>query len=149
MRAPATNLQRRPTETAVKRIAYGSGRARRIALLIALALASSGCTGTLESPARPGGTQAQSAARGVGSAGGAGPRGAAASGSGDGALDPPGGPASVFARCSSEAVGPSPLRRLTHREYDHAVRDLLSDASRPAEAFAPDTQSELFDRMAT
>jgi Protein of unknown function (DUF1592)/Protein of unknown function (DUF1588)/Protein of unknown function (DUF1595)/Protein of unknown function (DUF1585)/Protein of unknown function (DUF1587) len=41
------------------------------------------------------------------------------------------------------------MRRLTHREYDHALLDLLGDASRPAEAFAPDTQSELFDSMAT
>jgi hypothetical protein len=36
------------------------------------------------------------------------------------------------------AAARAPLRRLTRDEYNHAVRDLLGDASRPADAFPPD-----------
>jgi Protein of unknown function (DUF1592)/Protein of unknown function (DUF1588)/Protein of unknown function (DUF1595)/Protein of unknown function (DUF1587)/Protein of unknown function (DUF1585) len=36
------------------------------------------------------------------------------------------------------AVAPVPLRRLTREEYNHAVRDLLGDTTRPADAFPPD-----------
>jgi len=36
------------------------------------------------------------------------------------------------------AVGPVPLRRLTHEEYNNSVRDLLGDTTRPADAFPPD-----------
>src|SRR5687768_12313716 len=38
--------------------------------------------------------------------------------------------------CESPAPGPSPLRRLTHREYDNTTFDLLGDATRPAQQFA-------------
>jgi hypothetical protein len=37
------------------------------------------------------------------------------------------------------------MKRLTHAEYNNAVRDLLGDNSRPALAFPPDTQVGLFD----
>jgi hypothetical protein len=51
------------------------------------------------------------------------------------------------ALCTTPEVSASPLRRLTHREYGNAVRDLLgTTANMPA--FATDTQSELFDTMA-
>jgi hypothetical protein len=36
------------------------------------------------------------------------------------------------------SVGPRPLTRLTRREYNNTVRDLLGDASRPADDFADD-----------
>ena len=36
------------------------------------------------------------------------------------------------------AAARAPLRRLTCDEYNHAVRDLLGDTSRPADAFPPD-----------
>jgi hypothetical protein len=36
------------------------------------------------------------------------------------------------------AVAPTPLRRFTHAEYDHAVRALLSTALEPARDFPPD-----------
>jgi len=36
------------------------------------------------------------------------------------------------------AAEPSPLRRLTNREYDLTVHDLLGDHSQPARSFAPD-----------
>src|SRR4051794_36028816 len=40
--------------------------------------------------------------------------------------------------CTSPSPGPSPLRRLTHREYDNTIRQLLGDTSDPAKAFAPE-----------
>src|SRR5690242_18145294 len=36
------------------------------------------------------------------------------------------------------AAGPMPLRRLTHREYNNTVRDLLGVTSSPADAFPLD-----------
>lgn len=52
--------------------------------------------------------------------------------------------------CSSKAVKPgkAPLRRLTHRELDNTIRDLLGDESRPGSSFTPDAQSLGFDNMA-
>lgn len=45
-------------------------------------------------------------------------------------------------------VGSSPMRRLTHLEYNNAVRELLGDTSAPATAFAHDNQIGLFDNSA-
>ena len=50
--------------------------------------------------------------------------------------------------CITPSVGPSPLRRLTHSEYDNSVRDLLGDTTRPAQMFPRDTQAGLFDTAA-
>lgn len=70
--------------------------------------------------------------------------GSAGSEGGTGAM--PGAGASVNElRCETKAVGPTPLRRLTHAEYDNSVRDLLGDTTRPARAFPPDTEIGLFD----
>ena len=56
------------------------------------------------------------------------------------------GPNSInVVECITPAVGPSPLRRLTHAEYDNSVRDLLGDTTRPALQFPPDTQVGLFN----
>jgi hypothetical protein len=88
-----------------------------------------------------------SAAGTNGAAGGGGAPGAGVNGSG--APDTLSQPEAVAARCVTKAVSASPLRRLTHRQYDHALRDLFGDSSRPADEFAPDTQGELFDTMAT
>jgi hypothetical protein len=51
-----------------------------------------------------------------------------------------GGPASAVpvgavAACTDRRVGPSPVRRLTHSEYNNTVRDLLNDTSSPADRF--------------
>ena len=79
----------------------------------------------------------------------------AAGGAGTGAVgsDPnlPGGgsPLGPGVTCTTPAVGESPLRRLTHAEYDNAVRDLLGDSSQPARAFARDTEVGLFDNTAS
>lgn len=51
-------------------------------------------------------------------------------------------------RCVAPAVGPSPMRRLTHREYDNTVRDLLGDTAHPARTFPDDTLRGLFDNTA-
>jgi hypothetical protein len=40
------------------------------------------------------------------------------------------------------------LRRLDHREYNNTVRDLLGDASRPADRFPADLDAEFFYRRA-
>ena len=45
-------------------------------------------------------------------------------------------------------VGGSPMRRLTHTEYNNAVRDLLGDTSAPASGFVLDNQIGLFDNTA-
>ena len=42
------------------------------------------------------------------------------------------------------SAGPSPIRRLTHFEYDNTLRDLLGDNSRPSSAFPPDEKLSLF-----
>ena len=47
--------------------------------------------------------------------------------------------------CVTPAVGPSPMRRLTHLEYDNSVRDLLGDTTAPGTRFAPDARAGLFD----
>jgi hypothetical protein len=56
-------------------------------------------------------------------------------------MDPNGNPLT----CTTPEVGVTPMKRLTHAEYNNAVRDLLGDGSRPALAFPPDTQVGLFD----
>src|SRR5262245_60801423 len=63
----------------------------------------------------------------------------------------PGGPTPTTAGmdCSKPTVGQSPLRRLTHEEYDNSVRDLLGATSAPGKDFATDTTVGLFDNTAT
>ena len=46
-----------------------------------------------------------------------------------------------------DGAGPMPLRRLTKREYNNTVRDLLGDTSAPADSFPPDRDGDfLFQR---
>lgn len=115
--------------------------------LASIALAA--CTGVIDSPA-PGGWDAQSGGfqPGIASPNGA-PLsrvspgvGTAASGGKQGA------PSAGGFACGAPAVGPAPLRRLTHAEYDNAVADLLGDTSRPAREFAQDTEVGIFDNTA-
>ena len=51
--------------------------------------------------------------------------------------------------CQTKAVGPSPMRRLTHTEYNNSVADLLGDTTRPATAFPKDVTVGLFDNTAS
>ncbi|HLZ07699.1 MAG TPA: DUF1587 domain-containing protein, partial [Chloroflexota bacterium] len=46
------------------------------------------------------------------------------------------------------AAGPMPLRRLTNREYNNTVRDLLGDATQPANQFPSDRDSTFAFRRA-
>lgn len=123
------------------------------AWLIAAALGFAGCTGSAESTPNDValGTGGWGAA-GNGAVGGfAGNAGASGVGGGGQGGDGQGGgtPSINALQCEVPGVGPSPLRRLTHDEYDNAVHDLLGDTTRPASAFAPDTQVGLFDNTAT
>ncbi len=52
------------------------------------------------------------------------------------------------ALCEERSVAHTPMRRLTRLEYDNSVRDLLGDATRPAEAFLPDDDANGFDANA-
>lgn len=46
--------------------------------------------------------------------------------------------------CSAPKLGGSPLRRLTRREYNNVVRDLLGDTARPADRFVPESEQSGF-----
>jgi hypothetical protein len=118
-----------------------------------------GCTGTINPPDR---SSYGADSTGMPWASVAGPNGAAAAAAnglgGPGALGTAGngasggnqlpGSATQPLRCVTPAVGASPLRRLTHTEYDNAVADLLGDTTHPASQFAADTQVGLFDNTA-
>jgi Protein of unknown function (DUF1592)/Protein of unknown function (DUF1588)/Protein of unknown function (DUF1587)/Protein of unknown function (DUF1585)/Protein of unknown function (DUF1595) len=47
--------------------------------------------------------------------------------------------------CGAPALGSSPFRRMTRKEYNNTVRDLLGDATNPATAFPPDEVALGFD----
>src|SRR5688572_10267267 len=49
---------------------------------------------------------------------------------------PPSG--DVATECTGQLAGTLTMRRLTRTEYDHSVRDLLGDSSRPAQSFPAD-----------
>lgn len=51
-------------------------------------------------------------------------------------------PTPVFEAGDPNAVGPMPLRRLTHREYNNTVRDLLGTNAKPADSFAADRNTD-------
>jgi hypothetical protein len=54
------------------------------------------------------------------------------------------------AHCSAKLTpGPAPLRRLTKSEYNHTIRDLLGDDSRPADRFPPEEETLGFDNNAS
>ncbi|MET0389272.1 MAG: DUF1592 domain-containing protein [Polyangiales bacterium] len=99
-----------------------------------------------EHPSAPNGNTPGSASAnpGAGSSHG----GGAVSGGGDSddtdrPLQPP-----AATDCSSRTIGTTPLRRITHAEYDNAVADLLGDTTHPARSFPVDTQVGLFDNTA-
>lgn len=77
--------------------------------------------------------------------GGGGAAGASGSAGNTAGMDPYGNPLT----CVTPAVGETPMKRITHSEYNNAVRDLLGNVSKPAGAFPPDTQIGLFDNTIT
>ena len=66
------------------------------------------------------------------------------SGNGSGSI----GGGSSGAPADPNAAGPMPLRRLTSREYNNTVRDLLGDTSNPANGFPVDHDSDFLFRRA-
>src|SRR5262245_35393891 len=86
----------------------------------------------------------------IGENDGTGAPGSGGPGSRGGGAAAPGTPVDVKAVCNPAAPSPglSPLRRLTHREYDATVRDLLGDDTHPAVAFAPEEHFLGFDNNA-
>jgi hypothetical protein len=86
----------------------------------------------------------------LGGPNGAGPNGSANNGNGNDNGAPGSSPGNdPNLTCTTKAIGPSPLRRLTHTEYDNAVHDLLGDTTQPGLQFAADTQVGLFDNTAS
>ncbi|HEX2870034.1 MAG TPA: DUF1587 domain-containing protein, partial [Polyangiaceae bacterium] len=81
------------------------------------------CTATITQP------DGSAPAPASGQAPGGGLTSAGAGTGGAGPSSTPGGPL---------GAGPMPLRRLTRFEYDNTVRDLLGDATHPADDFPPD-----------
>ena len=115
-------------------------------LVFPLALAAlAGCTGVVDDS---GGSGASSGARtggGPGTRGGSGGNNGGLAGSGGvgragsgGTPGPTGTGAVTVTPADPNAAGPMPIRRLTQREYNNTVRDLLNDSTRPADGFPPD-----------
>jgi hypothetical protein len=122
------------------------------------------CEGTVESPVwGPGDTEGGAGLKGLDDSSGSGfpsgnpgAPGVPGSTAGPGGIIP-GGPGVIPGTtnqgvagdtCTTPAVGPSPLRRLTRAEYNNSVADLLGDTTKPASQFAADTQVGLFDNTA-
>jgi hypothetical protein len=111
--------------------------------------AGAGCQGSIgdaagSGPRAPGATgpggQQQPGASGPG---GSGP---GASNPGPGGITPPGATPGGGAPADPTAAGPMPLLRLSRREYNNTVRDLLGDLSNQANAFSSDRESEFLFR---
>jgi hypothetical protein len=102
-------------------------------------LLTSACTGAIatgEQGEEPGGTAADPAAPTTGRQGSSGP------------VTMPTLPTAPTVTGDPTAAGPMPLRRLTRREYNNTVRDLLGDTSRPADGFPADRDPSFLFRNA-
>src|SRR3954462_14177989 len=111
--------------------------ARQMCLSLTMVLlAAPGCQGTIgdagSGPAGPGGTPGNPSNPGQPSKPGT-PSGPGATPTG------PGGAPSAAG--DPNAAGPMPLRRLTRKEFNNTLRDLLGDTSNPADAFPLDRDS--------
>jgi hypothetical protein len=109
------------------------------AALIALV----GCSGTIEGEREPDGKAEPGAANG-GKAGGTGGSGAVGQGDRPPGAPGAGGTAGGTASCTQPSAGPAPLRRLNRLEYNRTVRDLLGDATNPADALPPEEKGNGF-----
>jgi hypothetical protein len=117
-------------------------RSRSLALAAALALG--GCPESIAPGKNAGSPSKPSTDTGGSMTGG---------GTGGGTTDtlPPlgtGGPDRTTAACKTINPGPSPLRRLTHEEYDRTVHDLLGDTKHPARDFPAEEIDHGFDNSA-
>ncbi len=111
-----------------ERHARRPGRGPALGLLLVLG----GCYQGLDGKSRPGADDA-------GEAGDA----------GEGGEDPDRWPGEAAA-CEDDptSVAPTRMRLLTRYEYDNTLRDLLGDTSRPAQSFAPENRSGIFENDA-
>lgn len=112
-----------------------------VALLAGVAVVMTACTGTVS----PVGVAPGGRAGSGGSGSGAGP-GPAVPPSGIGAAmgsgGSSGGPMVVIpTQPVPESAGAMVMRRLSHREFDHTLRDLLGDTTNPADAWPPDNET--------
>jgi hypothetical protein len=98
--------------------------------------AAVGCSGTI-TPGTTGGT-------GSTQPGGTDPGGGSTT-PGGGSTTPGGGSTTPG---DPNTAGTMPLLRMTHREYNNTIRDLLNDTSNPADAFPLDRESEFLFRRA-
>lgn len=107
------------------------GHDRRVLLAAALLLA--GCYQGLDAHAGGGADGAEGAGE-----------------AGENGDDPDRWPDGEAAACedSDPSVAPTRMRLLTRYEYDNTVRDLLGDATRPAQSFAPENRSGIFENDA-
>ncbi|MBX7083910.1 MAG: DUF1592 domain-containing protein [Nannocystaceae bacterium] len=62
--------------------------------------------------------------------------------------DPGEVPPAASCAATDPTVPATPMRLLTRYEYDNTVRDLLGDTTRPAQGFAPENHSGLFENDA-
>src|SRR5687767_3132485 len=116
-------------------------------LLSMVALATSlvlgfGCTGTIDGSSSEPNTTRVDPRTGTG---GGSPRGTGGAG---GTMITPPGTGGAGGTSPSAGAGASPLRRLTRREYNNTVRDLLGDTTRPADQFPSDRDGNFLFRSA-
>jgi len=114
--------------------------APRLLVAALISLSASGCTGTIEGP--------RTWSRGEGIDGGAVGARDVPDAAGDLAPMAGAGPESPLSAATACAVGSDPMRRLTHAEYNNAVRDLLGDTTAPASSFVLDNQVGIFNNTA-
>lgn len=104
-----------------------------------LAFLLSACTGSVGGPPPGVGPTGSGGSSTVGGniAGSRGTTGGGGGAGGDATTMPP-------LDCSAPEVQESPLRRLTRREYNNTIRELLKDTTRPADQFVPESQQAGF-----
>jgi hypothetical protein len=133
---------------------YGMARQKFLSLATMLLTVAVGCHGTIgddtgEGAGGPGpktgpgpgtGGTTGGGMTGAGARGGVTPPGGGTGGAGGGSVTPPPPQGDPL------AAGPMPLRRLTRREYNNTIRDLLGDTANRADAFPADRDNFLFRR---
>ena len=114
--------------------------------------AAVGCSGAITAPGGPSASQPGGNGSDPGAGGATNPGGGAGGGSnpgGSGVIPPGGGGGGSSATPGDpNTAGTMPLLRLTRREYNNTIRDLLNDNSNPADAFPLDRESEFLFRRA-
>ena len=121
---------------------------------LAFSVALIGCNSSAGAPPRkvPGTSALGPNGEVLGTTGGTKGSGLPGSGSGIGGSGTGGGGSGMVGACTTPGVtspGASPLRRLTHTEYDNTVESLLSVATKPARAFPLEERAYNFDNNAT